>query len=66
MMRHGRPACISGNISAVRSENTVSSSAARVTGRRHSAWDRRNMAEIMMPAWLMPTQNTNVVMKSPQ
>ena len=44
----------------------VSTSAARVAGRRHSAFDRRKMAESITPAWLMPIQNTKLVMKKPQ
>ena len=31
-------------------------------GRRHSACTTRRMAEINVPAWMMPIQNTNVVM----
>ena len=52
-------------MSAAVSENTVITSAARVIGRRHSAWVSRRIAEIMMPAWLMPIQNTKLVMKKP-
>ena len=48
------------------SEKTVSTSAARVTGRRHSAWVSRRMAEIMIPAWLMPMKNTKFTMYAPQ
>ena len=48
------------------SEKTVSTSAALVTGRRHSAWVSRRMAEIMIPAWLMPIQKTKLTMKKPQ
>ena len=50
---------------AVISEKTVRISAALVAGRRHSALDRRNMAESITPAWLMPIQNTKLVMKKP-
>ena len=48
------------------SENTVITSAARVTGRRHSACVSRSIAEIMIPAWLMPIQNTKLTRKNPQ
>ncbi len=37
-------------------------SAARVMGRRHSAWARRRMAEMRVPAWLMPMKKTKFVM----
>ena len=57
---------MTGNSAAVASEKTVSTSAARVTGRRHSAWVRRKMAEIITPAWLMPTQNTKLVINTDQ
>ena len=64
--RQGRPTCTSGAaISAAVSENTVSTSAARVTGLLHSAWVRRSIADIMIPAWLIPIQNTKLVMKKP-
>ena len=52
--------------SAATSENSVITSAARVTGRRHSACVRRSIAEIMIPAWLIPIQNTKFVMYAPQ
>jgi hypothetical protein len=38
--------------------NTVIASAARVTGRRHPAWVSRRIAEIRVPAWLIPMKNT--------
>ena len=41
-------------------------SAARTIGLRHSAWLSRRMAEIITPAWLMPTQKMKLVMKKPQ
>ena len=47
-----------GKVIAVNREKIVSTSAARVTGRRHSAWVRRRIAETMIPAWLTPIQNT--------
>ena len=48
------------------SAKTVIVSAARTMGLRHSAWLRRRIAEIITPAWLMPTQKTKLVMKKPQ
>ena len=48
------------------SAKTVIVSAARTIGLRHSAWLRRSMAEIITPAWLMPTQKMKLVMKKPQ
>ena len=34
-------------------------------GRRHSAWVRRRIAEIIIPAWLIPIQKTKLTMKKP-
>ena len=48
------------------SAKTVMVSAARTIGLRHSAWLSRRMAEIITPAWLMPTQKMKLVMKKPQ
>ena len=62
----GRPSCTKGaERSAAIREKTVSTSAARVTGRRHSAWVRRSIAEIMIPAWLMPIQKTKLTRYTP-
>ena len=66
IVRQGRPEWISGNCTAVSSEKIVSTSAARVTGRRHSAWVSRRMAETMIPAWLTPIQNTKLTIRKPQ
>ncbi len=41
---------------------TVMASAARVRGRRHSTLSTRRMAETRVPEWLMPIQNTKLVM----
>ncbi len=59
---HGRPRWMIGNSAPIISANTVITSAQRVTGRRHSACTSRRMAEISVPAWLMPIQNTKLVM----
>ena len=55
-----------GNRPPIISANAVMTSAQRVTGRRHSAWTSRRIAEISVPAWLMPIQNTKSVMRKPQ
>ena len=60
--RQGRPTWNMMLDSAATSENSVITSAARVTGRRHSACVRRSIAEIIIPAWLIPIQNTKFVM----
>ena len=65
-VRQGRPLWMMGNVMAVMSEKIVRTSAARVTGRRHSACDSRRMAETMIPAWLTPIQNTKLTTGKPQ
>ena len=44
----------------------VINSAARVNGRRNSALKTRRMAEMKVPAWLMPIQKTVLTRKMPQ
>ncbi len=63
---HGRPRWTMGNIAPIISAKTVMTSAQRVTGRRHSALTRRRIAEMSVPAWLMPIQNTKFVMSKAQ
>ena len=46
--------------------NTVMASAQRVTGRRQVALQSRRIAEINVPAWLMPIQKTKLVMSKAQ
>jgi len=58
----GRPRWTNGNIAPIISAKTVITSAERVTGRRQPALTRRRMAEMSVPAWLMPIQNTKFVM----
>ena len=58
---HGRPRWMIGNIAPIISANTVITSAQRVTGRRQPALTRRRIAEISVPAWLMPIQKTKFV-----
>ena len=63
---HGLPTRTSGAaIKAEVSENTVKTSAALVIGLRHSACVSLRIAEIMIPAWLIPIQNTKLVIKNP-
>src|SRR6476646_10400354 len=63
---HGRPRCTIGNIAPIINANAVITSAQRVTGRRQPAFTRRRIAEISVPAWLMPIQNTKFVMSNAQ
>ena len=58
---HGRPRWMIGNIAPIISANTVITSAQRVTGRRQPALTSRRIAEISVPAWLMPIQKTKLV-----
>ena len=46
--------------------NTVIASVARYTAVRHGERNRNRIAEMSVPAWPMPTQNTNVVMNTDQ
>tara|TARA_B100001559_G_C16238078_1_gene500991 strand:- start:111 stop:332 length:222 start_codon:yes stop_codon:yes gene_type:complete len=55
-----------GIIIAVISENIVSTSAALVAGLLHSALAKRRIADNITPAWLIPIQNTKLVIKNPQ
>src|ERR1700735_987045 len=63
---HGRPMWHSGMMAPIITEKTVMASAQRVTGRRQVALVRRRMAEISVPAWLMPIQKTKLVMSKAQ
>ena len=63
---HGLPRWMIGNSPPIISAKAVMTSAQRVTGRRHPALTRRRMAEISVPAWLMPIQKTKSVMRKPQ
>ena len=58
---HGRPRWMIGNIAPIIRAKTVIASAHRVTGRRHLALTSRRIAEMSVPAWLMPIQNTKFV-----
>src|SRR5690242_4208411 len=59
---HGRPRWMIGNIAPIINAKAVITSAQRVTGRRQPALTRRRIAEISVPAWLMPIQKTKLVM----
>ena len=50
-----------GKSAPIISAKTVITSAHRVTGRRQPAFTSRRIAEISVPAWLMPIQNTKLV-----
>src|SRR5262249_40507974 len=63
---HGLPRWMIGKRPPIISANAVRTAAQRVTGRRHSACTIRRIAEMSVPAWLMPIQNTKFVMKKPQ
>ena len=56
----------SGMMAPIKIEKTVIASAQRVTGRRQVALVRRRIAEISVPAWLMPIQKTKLVMSKAQ
>ena len=51
-----------GNRPPIASAKAVMASAQRVTGRRQSAPVTRRIAEISVPAWLIPIQKTKLVM----
>ena len=51
-----------GNSPAVITANTVIASAKREIAGRQRARNSSRMAEISVPEWAIPTQNTNVVM----
>ena len=55
-----------GMIAPMVTAKTVMASAQRVTGRRQVALARRRMAEMSVPAWLMPIQKTKFVMSKAQ
>src|SRR6266550_6489674 len=63
---HGRPRWMIGNSAPIISAKAVITSAQRVTGRRQPALTRRRIAEISVPAWLMPIQKTKFVMSNAQ
>ena len=58
---HGRPRWMMGNIAPIISAKTVMTSAHRVIGRLQRALTNRRIAEISVPAWLIPIQKTKLV-----
>ncbi len=64
--RSGRPMSITTMLAPMSSAMTVIASAMRVIGLRHPASVTRRIAEISVPAWLMPMKKTKFVMYMPQ
>ena len=63
---HGRPMWISGNRPAHMTAKIVIASADRLIDVRHFCRNSSRMAEISVPAWPMPIQNTKFVMSNAQ
>ena len=63
---HGRPMWITGKRPAHITAKSVIASAARLTDVRQRCRRRKRMAEISVPAWPMPIQNTKFVMSNAQ
>ena len=63
---HGRPMWISGNRPAHITAKIVIASAERLIDVRHCWRNSRRMAEISVPAWPIPIQNTKFVMSNAQ
>src|SRR5258706_5958840 len=61
-----RPKCIKMLSPACTRPKVVINSAARVNGRRDSIFKTRKIAEMNVPAWLIPIQNTVLTRKTPQ
>jgi hypothetical protein len=61
-----RPTWMPGKVSAHSTANSVIASAARLIDVRHFWRNRSRIAEISVPAWPMPTQNTKFVMSHAQ
>jgi len=62
----GRPVCSSGNDPATMTAKIVIASADRLMPVRHFCRNRKRMAEMSVPAWPIPTQNTKLMMNEPQ
>src|SRR5580693_9340276 len=60
----GRPIWMTGNKPAHITANNVIASAARLTDVRQRCRSRNRIAEISVPAWPMPIQNTKFVMSN--
>ena len=61
-----RPTWMPGKIPAQMTAKMVIASAARFTAVRHCCLNKQRMAEISVPAWPMPIQNTKFVMSQAQ
>ena len=61
-----RPTWKSGKSPAQQTAKMVMASAARLMDVRHFWRRRQRIAEISVPAWPMPTQNTKLTMAQPQ
>src|SRR5688500_3724289 len=61
-----RPTWIPGNVRAHMTAKIVIASADRSIDVRHLCRNRKRMAEISVPAWPIPTQNTKLVMAHAQ
>ncbi len=63
---HCRPMWMPGNVAAQMTAKMVMASAARFTAVRHFCLRRQRIAEIRVPAWPIPIQNTKFVMSQAQ
>ncbi len=61
-IRSGRPKSVTMLKTPKKSTRTVITSAERVMALLHSARAKRRMAEIRVPAWLIPMKKTKLVM----
>src|SRR6266511_1443566 len=64
-MRSGRPRSMMGNRTPTDSATTVMNSAIRVMGVRHPALLTRRIAEMSVPAWLIPMKKTKLLRYRP-
>jgi len=65
-MNQMRPTWIAGKIPAHMTAKMVMASAERFTAVRHRCLNRHRIAEISVPAWPIPIQNTKLVMSHAQ
>ena len=65
-MNQMRPRWMAGNMPAAMTAKIVMASAARLMEVRHFCRKRNRIAEISVPAWPMPIQNTKLTMGHPQ
>src|SRR5438067_6920588 len=62
----GRPRWSTGNIPAQATANSVMASANRLMEFRQDCRNKRRIAEISVPAWQIPIQQTKLTMANPQ